>query len=224
MKPVERIHNVFTEKDQLYTKYNSEAYGPSSFERESIISQDSVEYRAWNPYRSKLAAALLNGLDQLRIEADTRVLYLGSATGKTVSHIADIVTNGVVYAVEFSSVAMQAFLEKCGSRPNVVPILDNAAHPERYCSLVSSVGLLYQDISQRNQPEIFIKNAARYLQPQGQGLLMVKSRSIDVSRKPAEVYDDVMHHLKENGFSVLSTVDLASFEKDHAAMLVSPES
>lgn len=50
-----------------------------------------VEYRAWNPFRSKLAAAILGGIDQIHIKPGAKVLYLGAASGTTVSHVSDIV-------------------------------------------------------------------------------------------------------------------------------------
>ena len=53
---------------------------------EELIQED-VEYRIWNPRRSKLAAALLNGLGNLDLEETSKVLYLGASTGTTVSHI-----------------------------------------------------------------------------------------------------------------------------------------
>ena len=37
----------------------------------------------WNPYRSKLAAAMINGLENMQIKAGSTVLYLGTATGTT---------------------------------------------------------------------------------------------------------------------------------------------
>ena len=40
---------------------------------EQLITMNGVEYRVWNPYRSKLAAALMNGLkDVIPILADAR--------------------------------------------------------------------------------------------------------------------------------------------------------
>ena len=50
-----------------------------------------VEYRVWNPFRSKLAAAILGGVDKIHIHPGSKVLYLGAASGTTVSHVADIV-------------------------------------------------------------------------------------------------------------------------------------
>ena len=50
-----------------------------------------IEYRAWNPFRSKLAAAILGGVDNIHMAPGQKVLYLGAASGTTVSHVADIV-------------------------------------------------------------------------------------------------------------------------------------
>lgn len=50
-----------------------------------------MEYRAWNPFRSKLAAAILGGIDQIHIKPGAKVMYLGAASGTTVSHVSDIV-------------------------------------------------------------------------------------------------------------------------------------
>jgi rRNA 2'-O-methyltransferase fibrillarin len=63
----------------------------------------STEYRVWNPFRSKLAAGILGGMDSIYMKPGSKVLYLGAASGTSVSHVADIVgPTGVVYAVEFS--------------------------------------------------------------------------------------------------------------------------
>ena len=66
-------------------------------------SVDKTEYRVWNPFRSKLAASVLAGVDNIHIAPKARVLYLGAASGTSVSHVSDIVgPEGAVYAVEFS--------------------------------------------------------------------------------------------------------------------------
>lgn len=50
-----------------------------------------MEYRVWNPFRSKLAAGVLGGMDDIFIAPGKKVLYLGAASGTSVSHVADIV-------------------------------------------------------------------------------------------------------------------------------------
>lgn len=59
----------------------------------AIQNDDStkIEYRVWNPFRSKLAAAILGGVDNIWIVPGAKVLYLGAASGTTVSHVSDLV-------------------------------------------------------------------------------------------------------------------------------------
>ena len=52
---------------------------------------DKIEDRVWNPFRSKLAAAILGGVDQIHMPPGSKVLYLGAASGTTVSHVSDVV-------------------------------------------------------------------------------------------------------------------------------------
>jgi rRNA 2'-O-methyltransferase fibrillarin len=64
---------------------------------------EKTEYRVWNPFRSKLAASVLAGVDNIHIKPGGKVLYLGAASGTSVSHVSDIVgPTGAVFAVEFS--------------------------------------------------------------------------------------------------------------------------
>ncbi|KAI8462382.1 MAG: Fibrillarin-domain-containing protein [Monoraphidium minutum] len=42
---------------------------------------DKIEYRVWNPFRSKLAAAILAGLDNIYVKPGSKLLYLGAASG-----------------------------------------------------------------------------------------------------------------------------------------------
>ena len=61
--------------------------------RVSIEEQDKgkIEYRVWNPFRSKLAAAVLGGVDKIHMPPGSKVLYLGAASGTSVSHVSDVV-------------------------------------------------------------------------------------------------------------------------------------
>lgn len=66
-------------------------YGEKRITIEGAEPDTKVEYRVWNPFRSKLAAGVLNGLDNIFIAPGKKVLYLGAASGTSVSHVADIV-------------------------------------------------------------------------------------------------------------------------------------
>ena len=214
------IEGIFRTKDRLFTINPDYCRGFGVY-NEKIVKQNGKEYRSWSPYRSKFAAAILKGLNDINIESDSKILYLGAATGTTVSHISDIVKDGVVYAVENSPVAMKKLLKLCEKRRNIIPILSDANHPDKYAATVPTIDFLYQDVSQRNQSEIFLKNVMRHLRIKGQGVLMVKSRSIDVALKPEKTYELVINELENNKLKIEKLVDLSPYEKDHAAILLS---
>lgn len=177
-------------------------------------------YRIWDPFRSKLAALLLKGRSTRPLRArDARVLYLGAATGTTVSHVSDMVRDGLVYAVEFSPRSMRDLVRLCERRNNIVPILADAAQPEEYASLLEPVDLVYQDVSQRNQAEIATRNCARYLKPGGKLILMLKTRSVDVTASPQAVLQAETKKLQ--GLDLLPVLDLLPFHQDHFAIQAS---
>jgi fibrillarin-like pre-rRNA processing protein len=216
MQPTEHS-GIYKKNDKLFTE-NPEACRGIKVYNEQLVTEDNREYRSWNPFRSKLAAALLKGLS-LDIEVDAQVLYLGAATGTTVSHLSDIITKGTIYAVESSPVATLNLLKVCEKRQNIIPILADANHPDRYQSIVPLVDLVYQDISQRNQADIFSRNMSTFLTPEGSGLLMVKARSIDVALKPKQAYELVSSSLQKQHYKIKKIIELAPFEKDHAAIV-----
>lgn len=217
MQPTE-YPGIYKKNDRLFT-VNPEGCKGIKVYNEQLFTEDDKEYRSWNPYRSKLAAALLKGLI-LTIAPDASILYLGAATGTTVSHLSDIITRGTIYAVESSPVAIINLLKVSEKRHNIIPILSDANHPERYQHMVPAVDLIYQDISQRNQADIFTRNIQAYLKPNGTGLIMVKARSIDVALKPKQAYELVCSALQKQKFRIKKTVELAPFEKDHASILM----
>lgn len=193
----------------------TEASTPKSVYGERIIDG----FRIWDPYRSKLAALLLKNPSLLPIDltGGSIVLYLGAATGTTVSHVSDIVRDGLVYAVELSPRSMRQLLQLAESRQNIIPILGDAARPESYSSLVEPVDFVYQDVAQRNQAEIATLNSARYLKSGGTLVLMIKTRSVDSTASPEEVRALEMEKLK--GLKVLSVIDLLPYHHDHWAVV-----
>jgi len=219
MKETE-IKRVFRENNRLFTENLNSCKGFKVY-GEKLIKHKGKELRSWNPYRSKLAAAILKGLIKINLSYSSQILYLGAATGTTVSHFSDIAKDGVVYAVENSPIAIKDLLQLSKKRENLVPIMSDANHPDRYNKIVPQVDFLYQDISQRNQTEIFIINIRRYLKKDRQGIIMVKARSIDVSIKSKEVYERVFSELRKYKLMVVDLIDISNYEKDHAAIVVS---
>ena len=192
--------------------------GTSVYGEELIVEDE--EYRLWNPRRSKLAAALLNGLENLEIQDTSKVLYLGASTGTTVSHISDIAINGKIYAVEFSPTTAKKLVQLSNQRFNIAPILGDATKPKGYLNIVEKTDLVYCDVAQPNQSELFMRNMNLFSKDDGVGLLMIKARSIDVVQKPKKIFREQEKKLKEKGFKIVEKVKLEPYEKDHIAFLV----
>jgi fibrillarin-like pre-rRNA processing protein len=185
---------------------------------ERLVRHNGEEYRVWDPFRSKLAAALENGLSELPISNQSKILYLGASTGTTVSHISDIIgLNGVIFAVEASPRVGRELLERVASkRENIVPILVDARTPNHYFSILGNVDVVYCDIAQHDQTEIAVKNSRMYLKPKGTLFLVVKTRSIDVTKVPRHVITQEAKKLEDNQFTVKQIINLEPFDKDHA--------
>ncbi len=193
--------------------------GKTVYEEDTFKSGD-VEYRAWDPKRSKLGAALLKDVSQIGMKENDYVLYLGCSTGTTVSHVSDIVgKNGLVYALDFAPRVMRDMVFVAEDRGNIAPILADANKPEEYAHLVSVVDCVFMDIAQKQQAEIFIKNCRMFLKSGGFGLLALKARSMDVTRNPKDVFKQVRDQL-EKEFIVADYRELAPFEMDHAMFVV----
>lgn len=189
---------------------------------EQLIELDE-EYRLWNPYKSKLAAAILKGLSRLTFKPGDRVLYLGASTGTTVSHVSDILgPTGIVYAVEFSSrPARELILNVASLRRNVIPIILDARFPENYRHIVQEVDSLYCDVAQPEQARILADNADVYLKKGGESLLAVKARSIDSTRDPTRIFVQEANVLRNRAYRVEKPINLRPYDKAHAMILSS---
>lgn len=187
---------------------------------EKLIRLEDTEYRLWDPYRSKLAAAILRGIKSVPIAEGMRILYLGAASGTTVSHVSDIIgQEGSVYCVEVSSRPLRDLLLVCCRRPNMVPILADASKPDGYRSLVEQVDVIYQDVAQPEQTEILLSNTRAFLREGGHAIFAIKARSIDVTKEPREIFREEMEKL-EREFEILDAKILDPYEKDHAMILL----
>jgi fibrillarin-like pre-rRNA processing protein len=185
---------------------------------EDLLKIHGSEYRTWDPYRSKLAGAILKGeLDPDIIRAGDKVLYLGASTGTTASHVSDIVgSEGLVVGVEMSARVGREFLEKVAkARGNVIPFISDARETERFAGF-GEMDVVYCDIAQRDQTEIAVANARRHLKRGGRLLLVVKARSIDQLKDPKQVFKEEAQKLRDAGFAVESVIDLRPFDRDHA--------
>lgn len=189
---------------------------------EKLIKHKGVEYRLWDPFRSKLAAAILKNLKNVPITPNHKVLYLGAASGTTASHISDIVgEKGHVYCIEFASRSIRELVNNvCAFRFNMSPILEDARFPEKYELFINGeVDDVYCDIAQPEQAKILADNADLFLKKSGWIMFAVKAQSIDVTKEPSEIYKRETRVLENRGFIIEEIVHLEPYDKAHAMVV-----
>mgnify|MGYP001266438383 FL=1 len=169
----------------------------------------------WNPYTSKLAAYILGNGKFWPFTDKKIVLYLGAAEGNTVSFLSHICHQGRVIAVDISSVSMAELLKVVEERKNIIPCLEDAHFPNRYKLQANIPDIIYQDIAQGDQIEIFIRNY-EYFRPKC-GFLMLKTSSMHGKKK--DILEEVKHTLKEK-FKRVDIVDISNWAKGHNAYFV----
>ena len=188
--------------------------------KEKLVTKKGIEYRLWDPFRSKLAASIKNRLEDFPFKENSSVLYLGVSTGTTVSHISDIVgPKGMIFGVEHSSRVARDFLDRVAShRKNIIPIIQDARQPKDYFSVYDKVDIVYSDIAQPDQTEIAISNCKSYLKNKGYLFLVIKTRSIDVTQSPKKIIENESRKLLTN-FEIIQRIDLYPYDKDHAMVI-----
>jgi fibrillarin-like pre-rRNA processing protein len=198
-----------------------------SFYGETLVSYklrgNKVEFRSWDPFRSKLSASIMNRLESFPFTSSTHCLYLGASTGTTVSHISDIVgPDGRVFAVELASRVARELLENVVKyRKNVIPIIADAKHPGKYTTVYGEVDVVYCDIAQPDQTQIAIDNCTMYFDKNKKGalFLVVKASSIDALKPKKEIFTEQVRLLETAGFQVEQLIDLEPYDRNHAMIV-----
>lgn len=223
IEPHKTFKGVFLGKgkeDLLLTKNmieGSSVYG----EKRMSFTQDGkkVEYRTWNCYRSKLAAGIVCGLDNIFIKPGSTVLYLGAANGTTLSHVSEIVgVDTLIYAVEFSERSGRDLVNLAMKRTNIVPIIQDARAPHKYRMIVPMVDVIFSDVSQPDQSRIVMENAQYFLKDNGGILISIKASCVDSSIPAEQVFADEVNWLKKNEFKPIEQVTLEPYERNHALL------
>ena len=182
--------------------------------KERTVRQGGMELRMWDPFRSKLCGAMKKGLKEFPFSAGSKILYLGASTGTTISHLSDILgPEGEIYAVEIAPQCMKTLIALSERRHNIIPVHADARQPQEYED-VGQVDSIYQDVAQPDQDDILTKNALMFLKKGGIAMLCIKSQSIDVTKRPEEVFEAVVNRLSKN-FDILEKIKLEPFDKDH---------
>ena len=174
--------------------------------------RNNGKWDTWNPYHSKLSAYLIAGGENWPFKNNSKVLYLGSAEGNTISYLSKICKTDTITAVDISAVAMAELLVLAKNKKNVIPCLNDAHFPERYRIQANNPDIIYQDIAQNDQVDIFIRNC-NYFKPK-HAFLMLKTQSIAGRNK--EIFKETEKKLTEI-FGKVETVNINKWAKGHSA-------
>jgi len=187
--------------------------GIKFFNEKTFLVNDK-EYREFDPFHSKLSAVMVKKISLVPIKEGDKILYLGASHGYTSSFVSDIIKErGIIFCLDFAPRVVRDLFFVCEKRENMIPILANANKPETYKDRITQVDVIYQDIAQKNQIEILIKNL-QFLKPKGYVLVAIKSRSVDVTKPPQKIYREVEEQIREK-LKVIDRRELDPFQKDH---------
>merc|ERR1712232_1312222 len=219
-----RCEGVFVSKgkdDSLVTRNlvpGESVYGEKRLAAEKEEGSDEkIEYRVWNPFRSKLGAGIVGGIGAMPIKPGSKVLYLGGASGTTVSHVSDMIgADGVVYAVEFSHRSGRDLTNMAKRRPNIVPIVEDARHPQRYRMLIGMVDVIFSDVAQPDQARIVMHNAQFFLKNGGWVVISIKANCVDSTAAPEAVFAMEVDKLRKDGCKPKEQLTLEPYHRDHA--------
>ena len=222
IRPHPKYSNVYIsglpQNLKLYSKNlvpGNKVYG------EKLIIFKGEEYREWDPFRSKLAAMILQKPSLEFLGKDLSCLYLGASSGTTISHLSDIVFKGIIYGVEFAERSMRQLIQNTDKRNNIVPILGDANFPESYAnSIFTPIDLVYQDIAQPNQAQIAIENCNYYLKNNGFLILAIKSQSIDSVQKSEKIYIQQKKILEKAGYVIIDSINIHKYAANHIILIV----
>lgn len=207
--------------DALLTRNMDPGHATYGEKRVAVEAPEGkIEYRVWNPFRSKVASAIVSGIEKIHIKPGAKLLYLGAASGTTVSHCSDIVgKEGTVYAVEFSHRSGRDLIGVAKRRTNIVPIVEDARYPLKYRMLVPMVDVIFADVAQPDQARIVGYNAQTFLKNGGHFVISIKANCIDSTAKAEAVFASEIKKLQQMKFKCKEYVTLEPFERDHAVVV-----
>ncbi|UCC18799.1 MAG: fibrillarin-like rRNA/tRNA 2'-O-methyltransferase [Promethearchaeota archaeon] len=217
-----KFYNVFIsgpqDKLKLYTRnldVGKRIYG------ERLISYKGMEYREWDPFRSKLAALILENPITNFLSDNLKCLYLGASSGTSISHLSDIIYSGIIYGVEFAERSMRQLIQNSSNRKNIIPILGDARFPDSYGKYIfTNIDLIYQDVAQPRQAEIALGNCTYYLKNEGVLILVIKSQSIDSIQKSELTFAQEKKILETAGYTILESINIHKYAANHMVLIV----
>ncbi|MFP4118999.1 MAG: fibrillarin-like rRNA/tRNA 2'-O-methyltransferase [Candidatus Woesearchaeota archaeon] len=219
--PIKKFPNIYSSGKGRRQRFLVKSGAARPIFDEQIISFKGRKYREVDPNRSKLFAAIAKDISQIGLKEDSSVLYLGASHGYTVSFLAEMVAQGSIYALDFAPRVVRDLVFVAEEFTNVAPIMADANQPQEYKESLCEEGVdvVFMDIAQKDQVGIFLKNCDAFLKKGGFGLLALKARSEDVTKKPRDVFKQVRKVLDEKEV-VVDYRELAPYEKDHALFVM----
>jgi len=189
---------------------------------EELIKEGKTEYRIWDYFRSKPAAAIKKRIKIFPVKKGDKILYLGIASGTTASHFSDIIgEEGIIYGIDVGERVLKDLIGVAEKRGNIVPILADARIPEMYLNqILEKVDLVYCDVADPDEVELFIRNCKMFLKENGYGMIAIKSQSIDVTKDPILIYSESEEKLEKENFKILDFVALDPYDKAHGFFVV----
>jgi len=225
VEPHARFSGVYISRgkdDVLLTKNSTPGESVYNEKRISTENKDAegetvkTEYRAWNPFRSKIAAGIVGGVGDIFMKPGSKVLYIGAASGTSCSHVSDLVgPEGAVYAVEFSKRVGRELVNMAKKRTNVIPIIEDARHPQKYRMLVPMCDVIFADVAQPDQARILGLNAHMFVKNRGHFVIAIKASCVDSTLPPEVVYAKEVERLREEKFRPVEQMTLEPYERDH---------
>ena len=160
------------DKEQLATKNIVEG---TKTHKEKIVIVNDEEFLEWNPYKSKLAAAIRNGLQILPIIKNSKVVCINPLEESTILHISNIVgSEGSVFVIDVDK-NKKSFLNKLvNTHKNIIPIYDTVDELSFSSSITGKVDALYVDIPESEQIETIVKKYGSLLKNEGFLMLIAK--------------------------------------------------
>ncbi|MBR79936.1 MAG: fibrillin [Euryarchaeota archaeon] len=185
-----------------------------------------IEWRRWDPTRSKVAAALQrtkSDPSELLPLPGSTCLYLGASSGGTVSHIHDMVCGadnhhgGQVVAVEISPRMVRDLVSLSERRRGLVTVLGDARRPYEVAPFMRcKADWIHQDLSIADQAETFVRMASSFLSPGGVALLSLKAASERSSDGDDESrFTKAERILEGSELKLIERIDLAGLEEQH---------
>ena len=188
--------------------------------KENLVQTNGKRYSIWNPYMSKLAAAIINGMEIFPILKKTKILYLDPTTEKTVKHISNIVgINGKIFVVRDVMKNSKNFLEQIvKNRSNIFTIVPDKTNPARLTGMTETVDVIYIDIAEHNQTEIAIQNCKNHLRIGGFLMLIVPTKNIDFTSNPSKKNQEERKKL-QTSFDIIQEINLTDFFKEYSMVI-----